>query len=168
MPRAPFQVLVYPYQKLRDNELRYALLKRSDEGWWQAVAGGGEDNETPTEAARREAREEAGVPEDSILLQLTTVIPVPVVHFYDSHLWGEDLYVIPQYSFGVSVSSSQIVLSAEHTEFRWLRYEEAQTLMRYDGNRTALWELHSRLSACGPRGLGLSGLEGNSFRLEAG
>jgi hypothetical protein len=53
--RAPFNVLVYPYHRLPDGELKYALFKRSDEGWWQAMAGGGEGKETPQQAAKREA-----------------------------------------------------------------------------------------------------------------
>jgi len=159
MPRAPFHVLVYPYQQLKDGNLRYALFRRSDQDWWQAVAGGGEDDETPIQAARREAHEEAGIPEDCTFIQLTTVIPIPVTHFCDSHLWGNDVYVIPQYCFGVSVPNGEITVSSEHTEYRWLNYEEAQSLIRYDGNRTALWELHARLLGRGPRALGMHSLD---------
>ena len=70
--RAPFQVLVYPYRRVDDGAFEYALLRRSDAGYWQAVAGGGEDDETPLEAARREAYEEAGIPPGSPFLQLDT------------------------------------------------------------------------------------------------
>ena len=154
MPRAPFNVLVYPYHELAEGGFLYAVLKRADEGWWQAIAGGGEANETPVQAARREAHEEGGISEDCSLLELSTVIPVPVAHFPESHLWGDELYVIPQYCFGVLVRTAVLVLSAEHTECRCVRYEEAQALLRYDGNRTALWELHARLSGSGPRGMG--------------
>jgi dATP pyrophosphohydrolase len=97
MARAPFQVLVYPYRQAGDGEFEYALLQRSDAGWWQAVAGGGEDSETPLEAARREAREEAGIASGADFLQLDTVEPVRVTEFRDSYLWGEKVYVIPQY-----------------------------------------------------------------------
>src|SRR3990172_11058022 len=41
MTRAPFNALVYPCIKVGDNEFEYALLKRSDLGFWQGVAGGG-------------------------------------------------------------------------------------------------------------------------------
>jgi dATP pyrophosphohydrolase len=152
MARAPFQVLVYPYRRIHEDRFEYALLKRSDTGYWQAIAGGGEDDETPLEAARREAYEEAGIPSNSEILQLDTVEPVPVTEFRDSFLWGDDVYVIPQYCFGVLVKDSRIVLSREHTEYKWLTYEEAHKLVKYDGNRTALWELHKRLGGRGPRG----------------
>jgi hypothetical protein len=51
MARAPFQVLVYPYRKNSNEQIEYALMKRSNEGFWQGIAGGGEDNEKPLEAA---------------------------------------------------------------------------------------------------------------------
>ena len=54
MARAPFGVLVYPYLQVAGGDLEYALLRRADLGWWQGVTGGGEDDETPFETARRE------------------------------------------------------------------------------------------------------------------
>jgi dihydroneopterin triphosphate diphosphatase len=152
MARAPFQGLVYPYRRISADTFEYALLKRSDAGYWQAIAGGGEDNETPLEAAKREACEEAGISANLPCLQLDTVEPVPVTEFRDSYLWGNDVYVIPQYCFGVPVEDGQIVLSREHTEYAWLTYEQAYNLMKYDGNKTALWELDKRLRGRGPRG----------------
>lgn len=152
MARAPFQVLVYPYRKKFDGQIEYALMKRSDEGYWQGIAGAGEDAEKPLEAARRETYEESGVPVTSEFMQLDTVEPVPVTEFRDSYLWGEDVYVIPQYCFGVKAQNVKIVLSREHTEHGWFSYEEAYKLIKYDGNKTALWELDQRLKGKGPRG----------------
>jgi len=42
-------------------------------------------------------------------------------------------------------------LSHEHTQVRWLTYAEAWPLLKYEGNRTALWELECRLRGEGPR-----------------
>lgn len=152
MARAPFQILVFPYIKTRNGSLEYAIFKRADAGYWQAIAGGGEDGETPLEAARREACEEAGIPQTSDFLLLDTVESIPVTEFTDSHLWGSDLYVIPQHCFGVLAQTRQMALSDEHTEYRWLTYNDAYNLLRYDGNKTALWELDRRLRERGPRG----------------
>ena len=69
MVRAPFQVLVFAFFPTQDSEFEYLLLKRSDERWWQGIAGGGEGNETPLEAAKRETFEETGIPNDSLFLQ---------------------------------------------------------------------------------------------------
>ena len=152
MARVPFNVLVFPYRKADKVEFEYALLKRSDAGFWQGISGGGENDETPLEAAKRETYEEAGIPSDSSFVQLDTVEQVPVTEFKDSYLWGEDVYVIPQYCFGVLVEDSGLVLSREHTEYRWLKHEEARRMLKYDGNKTALWELDKRLRGQGPRG----------------
>jgi dihydroneopterin triphosphate diphosphatase len=152
MPRAPFQVLVYPYRLRADRAPEYALLNRSDAGWWQGVAGGGQGSETPLQAARRETYQEAGIPPDAPFLELDTIEFVPVTHFRDSHLWGEDVFVIPQYCYGVFAPDGSITLSHEHSDYRWLPYEEAYRLLKYDGNRTALWELNQRLLGRGPRG----------------
>jgi isopentenyl phosphate kinase len=151
MARAPFQVLIYPYRRTDTGEFEYALFKRSDHGYWQAVAGGGEEGESPLEAARREAFEEANISSDSSYLVLQTVESVPVTEFRDSYLWGEETYVIPQYYFGVLAASGEIRISHEHTHLRWFSYFEAYQILNYESDRTALWELNCRLIGIGPR-----------------
>ncbi len=157
MTRAPFQVFVYPYRVTGESNIEYALLRRSDAGYWQAVAGGGEVGETPLQAARREANEEAGIPPGAPFLQLETVESVPVTEFRESHLWGEDIYVIPQYYFGALVEGVPLTRSHEHTEHRWLTYPQARRLLKYDSDRVALWELHQKLRGLGPRDQGSQG-----------
>jgi dihydroneopterin triphosphate diphosphatase len=152
MTRAPFQVLIYPYRNRGDGQIEYALMRRSDEGYWQGIAGGGEGEETPLDAAKRETYEESGILPTSEFLQLDTIEPVPVIEFSESYIWGNSIYVIPQYCFGVTCQNIQIVISREHNEYKWLSYEEAYKLIRYDGNKTALWELDKRLKGKGPRG----------------
>jgi dATP pyrophosphohydrolase len=151
LPRAPFQVLIYPYRKIGEYESEYALLKRSVEGFWQAVAGGGQVGETPLEAAKRETSEETGIPPDSGFLRLDTVIPVRVTEFKDSYLWGQGVYVIPIYCYGVNAADHLLVLSHEHTEYQWLNYKDAYRMTKFDGDKTALWELNKRLRGLGPR-----------------
>jgi dATP pyrophosphohydrolase len=151
MARAPFQVLVFPYYKSDRGAVEYALFRRSDNSYWQGVAGGGEHDETPAAAAKREAWEEARIPENSPYLQLDAVLAIPVTEFKDSHLWGDSTYVIPEYCFGVLLDNRSIRISDEHTDYRWCSYEEASQLMRYDGDKVALWELDRRARGLGPR-----------------
>jgi len=151
MARAPFVVLVYPFRQIGKSDFEYALLRRADEGWWQGITGGGEDEETPLEAAKRETWEETGIRSEHFL-QLDTMFSVRVTHFGISHLWGNDVYVIPVYCYGLRVEEPTITLSHEHTKYRWLKYSEADQIVKYDGNRTALWELDRRLRGYGPRG----------------
>jgi dihydroneopterin triphosphate diphosphatase len=145
MSRAAFQVLVIPYRIDTDGQPRYLLFKRSDHNTWQWIAGGGEAGEQPEQAARRESFEEAGIPENGCLIRLDSLASIPAIHFADHHLWGSDVYVIPEYSFGIEVETEEVCLSGEHKECVWLDYETAHDRLKWDSNKTALWELHNRL-----------------------
>lgn len=147
MPRTPFQVLVIPYRIVADDEIAYAVFRRRDEGQpWQAIAGGGEGGETPLDAAKREASEEAGIDPSHAYVQLDSLATIPVVHFAPFRD-REDLHVIPEYGFGVEVVAGDLRLSREHTEYAWLPYQDAHAILRWDSNKNALWELDRRLRA---------------------
>ena len=150
MTRSPFQVLIFPFRRSQER-LEYALFYRSDSECWQGIAGGGEDDEVPLEAARREAREEAGVPSTARFVELQTKSSVPVTCFRNSAQWGDELFVIPEHCFGVEMPSVDIQISVEHRTFKWVDYETALQLLTYDSNKTALWELNQRLLGLGPR-----------------
>ncbi|RAN74917.1 NUDIX pyrophosphatase, partial [Bacillus sp. SRB_28] len=32
-----------------------------------------------------------------------------------------------------------------HSEYKWVTYEEAREILKWDSNRVAIWELHQRL-----------------------
>jgi dATP pyrophosphohydrolase len=123
----------------------FAVLKRSDAKCWQFVAGGGEDAESPLEAATRETREEIGFPTDGHLFQLDSMATVPKDCFAAAEAWGPDIHVIPEYCFAVDVGDHRLVLSDEHAELRWASYDQAYRLLKWDSNRNALWELNERL-----------------------
>ncbi len=117
MVRAPFQVLVLPFRRI-GKAIEYAIFRRSDAGYWQGIAGGGEDQETPLQAARREAEEEAGIPAESHLVCLEATSTMPAEEVVGTLLWGEDVRVIPEYCFGVEVVIEKLVLSREHIGYR--------------------------------------------------
>ena len=58
--RAAFQILAIPY-RIIDGTPRYCVFHRADHDQWQFIAGGGENEETPLEAAKRETFDEGGV-----------------------------------------------------------------------------------------------------------
>ena len=145
MVRAPYQVGVLPFRQIDGAERQYALFFRSDAGYWQVIAGGGEDTETPLEAARREAVEEAGIPPAAQFYRLDTTGSVPVFNFKAAAQWPRDLYVIPMHYFAVDATGQTIVLSHEHTDFNWFSFDEAVEQPRWDTDKIALWELHTRL-----------------------
>jgi dATP pyrophosphohydrolase len=142
--RAQFQVLVIPFFRDRDHSrLRYCVLKRADDGYWQWIAGGGEGDESPVEAARRETEEETGF--RGQLYALSTKAYVPVDVFKDHVQWPPDLYVIPEYAFAMESPDLVAVMAYEHSEFKWVEYDEAVAMLHWQSNQVALWELARRL-----------------------
>lgn len=142
--RAPFQILVLPFRHRHENAFEFAIFKRSDAGYWQFIAGGGEDQETPLQAAKREALEEGGISIDSNYFILDSRNTVPINNFSARKEWRKDLFVIPEYTFGVEVKD-KIAISSEHCEYKWLSYGEAVSHLKWDSNKNALWELNERL-----------------------
>lgn len=143
--RAPFQILAIPYRK--GTPMQFGVLRRSDDDRWQFVAGGGEDTETPIEAATREIIEEVGIRADNIIkLVSTAYVPVDVISERHRKHWAKDLYVLPEYSFAFECIHD-IELSAEHLAYEWLCYDEAMARLTWDSNKTALYELNCRLLA---------------------
>ena len=141
--RAPFQILAIPYKL--EPILQYCVLHRSDIDQYQFVAGGGEDDEKPIEAAAREIYEETSVKAANIMsLTSMAYIPANVISQKHRDLWPHDTIVIPEYTFGFECDS-EIALSSEHTGLEWLTYDEAISRLTWDSNKTALYELNCRL-----------------------
>ena len=144
--RAPFQILALPYKR-EQGKLLVCVLRRSDCDQWQFIAGGGEDAETPMEAAKREIFEECFVrTEDVIQLTSMCYIPTNIFPNLQFYHWSADTYVVPEYAFAFECKD-EIALSHEHTEFVWLTYDDAKKLLTWDSNRTALYELNCRLTS---------------------
>lgn len=146
MARTKYQVLVIPYC-IKDNEARFCVFRRSDMGIWQFIAGGGESEDASiTESAKREAFEEAGIPMSYDYFKLDTCSSIPANCFKNAEvLWGKECFVIPEYAFAVKLENESLSLSREHTEYNWVTYDAAAAMLKYDSNRTALWELNRRI-----------------------
>jgi len=140
--RAPFQVLVFPY-KFELSEPIFLVACRADNGEWQAISGGGEDQESLLDTAKRELYEETSLTGIN-WIKLDSMCMLPRVFYSGHEKWIDHPYVIPEYSFSVQVSGEP-QLSEEHVEFRWCKRSEASKLLKYDSNRIALWELSERL-----------------------
>ena len=144
--RAPFQILAIPY-RITNGVMQFCVFHRADADWWQFIAGGGENSETPCEAAKREIFEEAGVvTNDLIKLTFMAYVPADCISEHHRKLWPVDTYVLPEYCFTFECNAD-IIISHEHTEYVWLSYEEACKTLKWDSNKTALYELKCRLEA---------------------
>lgn len=146
MARAKYQVLVLPYKK-QDDAVFYCIFKRSDTDAWQFVAGGGEDEDaSPLVSAKREAYEEAHIPCGANFNALETTCSISTEYFKNARLiWGESCLVIPEYCFAAEITSERIKISHEHTSFEWVDYQTALQRLKYDSNKTALWELDQKI-----------------------
>lgn len=145
MSRAPYNVLVLPYY-IYENNVEYCIFKRADMNIWQFIAGGGEDDEEPRTAAIRESLEEASISPNSNYRRLVSMGYVSVENFSEKvrQTWGEKS-VIPVFTFSVNLDKKDIVISDEHTEFKWCSYTKARERLRFDLDKTALYELNEEI-----------------------
>lgn len=141
--RQPFQVLVIPYIQ-RKKDYLFGVFLRADEKVWQFISGGGEDAELPAETAVRECKEELNLDMEFTMFKLDSLAHIPGIYF-----GFNQPYVIPEYCYATDLTECQhdIRLSSEHAEFKWLSYEEATSLLEWDSNKTALYELNERLKS---------------------
>ncbi len=166
MARAPFQVLVLPWRRRvaasaspgcagarstpegSAESIEVAVFHRADYDIWQFVSGGGEDDETPLAAARREGLEEAGIPTSTSYLALDSMATLPACWYRAWPTWPANVLVIPEYAFAAEVANVQ--RSDEHRDLRWCSLNDAMALLKFDSNRHALWELGEHITP-GPR-----------------
>ena len=141
--RQPFQVLIFPYRKCLSS-FEFLLLQRRGDCAWQGVSGGGENTESPLEAAARELFEETGFAPIK-MNKLDSTATIPKTQYKDWEQCPSELYVVTEYSFGTLIEG-EAVLSDEYSDYRWCEFDHASELLKYDSNRTALWELNARLT----------------------
>lgn len=146
--RAPYQTLTILY-KIHNNKIFYGIFYRNSHPIWQFISGGGENYEKPIETVIRELKEETSlIVEKEEIEQLDSKTTIPVLNITGEYTWGTNVYVIPEYSFAVELKekNGNIQLSNEHKEYKWVEYDEALKKLKYDSNKTALWELNEKLN----------------------
>lgn len=136
-------MLIFPFIKDGSGYL-FAIFKREDMDIWQGIAGGGEDNETPEEAMKRELFEETGIGPGTKSVRLASMTTIPAENIHGL-IWGNDLIMIPEFAFGVEVADKYLKISNEHLEYCWVDATEAIKRLKYDSNKSAVWELSHRL-----------------------
>ena len=114
------------------NGIEFLLLKRADyqvyPGLWQMVTGKIKESEKAYQTAIREIKEETG------LTPLQLWVAPTVNSFYEP----KDEYICLLPVFAVRVEADKIQLSDEHTEYKWVKKNEAQKLLAWDGQRKAV------------------------------
>lgn len=107
------------------------FIKRSDTadylpGIWEDVGGRMKQFEKPEDALRREVKEETG-------LEVEILKPINVFHDYRGERTAENEWII--IVFWCKARSDQVVLSEEHSAYRWVTPQEALQLTEHPGIR---------------------------------
>lgn len=143
--RMPKQVLIITY-RVRNQEIEYLVFKRKDLKCWQWISGGMEDfDKDLLDTAKRELYEEIGIKDNVTIENLEITTKIPVVNVVGDFMWGKDVFYSKEYGFSVDISNQKIHLSNEHEECRWVDYSTANELLKYDSNKSTLWELNEKL-----------------------
>jgi len=141
--RKPKNVLVFLY-RLRNNKIEYCIFYRKKEKFYQGLSGGVENNEDLIDTVKREVYEEIKIKVNNIM-KLDTISSIPGISVNKEFNYQNNIYVVYEYAFGICIDNEKIKLSEEHTEYRWVSFDEAMNLLKYDSNKTALFELNERL-----------------------
>ncbi|NOZ03118.1 MAG: NUDIX domain-containing protein [FCB group bacterium] len=128
----------YVYRR-EDDDFLFLLLKRKRNknygGLWQGVAGKIQPGESAWQAAVRELKEETG------LVPAGIFTADHVSMFYEAH--NDQVNLVPV--FGIEVERKQVMLSNEHSRYRWVTFEEARRLLVWRGQKTGIRTVYEML-----------------------
>ena len=125
----PLIVQSIVYRK-NDQNFEVLLLKRNEErgGFWNVVNGTLEINESILECRKRELFEEAGIKE---VLSWSDEI--------NRFSFKYNNYNIVVLAYAAMVEIDQIVIiNEEHTEYKWVDFDEAIEMMKFDDDKNGL------------------------------
>ena len=132
------------------SSIQFLLLKRitSKGGFWQPPSGGLEkEDKSNLAAAFRELKEEGDIDKEDIVQVFENVYEFVVDKHY---LTGEQISPIHEVVFGFEVKEDVDVsiknnLCQEHEKMRWVKFEEAIGLLKWQNNKDAFVKINSLL-----------------------
>ena len=120
---------------------KFLLLKRADtkmyENLWQGVAGKIENGESAWQAALRELVEETGLKAKRMF------IADHVSKFYEEK--GDRINLVPV--FGIETETEDVVLSNEHSMFRWMGIDKAERTLVWNGQKKGIRTVYEMLKS---------------------
>lgn len=135
MRKAQVQGIVF---KRESDKFFYLVLKRNPEkgGYWQPITGGINEDEAPRDAISREVSEELNIEAPKKIVDIDYSFSFTLAS-------GKSL---TEYVFGIEITPDQeFNLSKEHTESKWLLYQQASEILEWDTNKKALRHLNEYL-----------------------
>ena len=114
-----------------DNDKILYLLLRYGAGHWDLPKGKIENGETKQEAALRELMEETG-----LTVELDNNFEETIGYIFTDH--DKQLAQKTAYFFVGRATNTNVTLSHEHTDFKWLPYKDALEQLTYDNAKTLL------------------------------
>jgi len=124
--------------------LYLVLHYHTHDNYWEFPRGGVEKDESETQTALREIWEETGLKESD--LKFVEGFRAAMHYFYTlegTHRSKDAVYFLAE------SKTDAIKLSAEHLEFKWLEYEDALKLFKFENARDVLKSAHDFLAAKG-------------------
>jgi len=116
-----------------ENGIEFLLLKRAEDqiypAVWQMVSGKIKENEKAFETSLRELKEETN------LTPLKMWIAPKVNSFYSSQ--SDSICLIPVFAVQVK-KDSKVIISNEHSEYKWVTSDKAKRFLAWDGQRKAV------------------------------
>ncbi|HEX4662652.1 MAG TPA: NUDIX pyrophosphatase [Candidatus Saccharimonadales bacterium] len=120
--------------RIVDGNVEFLLVRRvpDDGGFWQPVTGGVEEGEDVRAAVRREVMEETGV---TNILHMSDELH-RTTWMMDDHSGYDMVHAlhVPH--------DTQVTLSDEHDDYKWLPLGEALPMLKFDGNRESMRIVH--------------------------
>jgi 8-oxo-dGTP pyrophosphatase MutT (NUDIX family) len=134
----------------KKKKIEYLLLKRTPEkgGFWQPPCGGVERSDNSLlDAAYREIYEEVGIPKENIIGVIENVYRFTMNKDY---LTGEERAPLTEHVLGFEVESDVKVkldsnIYVEHEAFKWVLFEQAIKMLKWDDNKEAFKALNKIL-----------------------
>ena len=133
MPEIPIRAFLASLVAIRKTDAghKVLLLKRTQSlaGEWCQVVGSIEDGETAWQTALRELAEETGLEPEALYSADTCE------QFYES---DRDSITIAPVFVGFIDTNAEVTLNHEHSEFRWVSFDEAVEMVAFGGQRRVL------------------------------
>jgi len=134
----------------KNDSYEFLILKRIPHkgGFWQPVCGGMEkEDKSLLDAAFRELKEEANIQQNDILNIF------PNVHYFKinkHYLTGNPIPPIKEYVFGFEIKPNFTItldknIYPEHEEIKWVSFEEALILLKWENNKDGFKKLNKLL-----------------------